>query len=177
MLVAIGGLSGSGKTTIADALAAHLGPPPGARILESDRIRKAMHGVPAQARLPDEAYRPDVSQRVYAQMASRAAALLGDGGTVLADAVFDREEDRKHIADTARNAGVPFTGIWLDAPAQLLRQRVSARRGGPSDAGIEVLEKQLARFSGASGWLRIDASGDAAGIVRNILGALNPAAG
>ena len=47
-LVAIGGLSGSGKTTVAEALAAHVGAPPGARIVESDRIRKAMHGVPAE---------------------------------------------------------------------------------------------------------------------------------
>jgi aminoglycoside phosphotransferase family enzyme/predicted kinase len=171
-LLAIGGLSGSGKTTIADALAPHAGAPPGARILESDRIRKAMHGVPAQARLPDEAYRPEISQRVYAQMASRAAALLSDGGTVLADAVFDRDEDRKRIANAARDAGVPFTGFWLDAPAELLRRRVSARKAGPSDAGIEVLEAQLARFSGVTGWRKIDASGDAAAIVTAMLEAL-----
>ena len=60
-LVAIGGLSGSGKTTVAEALAAHVGAPPGARIVESDRIRKAMHGVAAETRLPDKAYRPEVS--------------------------------------------------------------------------------------------------------------------
>src|SRR5690606_15078491 len=54
-LVAIGGLSGSGKTTVAEALAAHVGAPPGARVVESDRIRKAMHGVPAETRLPDRA--------------------------------------------------------------------------------------------------------------------------
>jgi aminoglycoside phosphotransferase family enzyme/predicted kinase len=173
-LVAIGGLSGSGKTTVADALAAHMGPPPGARILESDRIRKAMHGVAAQTRLPDEAYRPEVSQRVYAQMASRAAALLGDGGTVLADAVFDREEDRRRIGDVASAAGVPFMGLWLDVPAQLLRKRVAERSGGPSDAGIEVLEAQLARHSGKTGWHRIEAGGDAAAIVHQILGVLNP---
>ena len=61
-LVAIGGLSGSGKTTVAEAFAAHVGAPPGARIVESDRIRKAMHGVPAETRLPDKAYRPEVSR-------------------------------------------------------------------------------------------------------------------
>ena len=68
-LIAIGGLSGSGKTTVAEALAPYVGAPPGARIVESDRIRKAMHGVPAETRLPDRAYRPEVSERVYAEMA------------------------------------------------------------------------------------------------------------
>jgi uncharacterized protein len=177
VLVAIGGLSGSGKTTIAEALAADLGPPPGARILESDRIRKAMHGVPAQARLPNEAYRPEVSQRVYAQMASRAAALLGDGGTVLANAVFDRQEDRQRIETAARECGVPFRGFWLDAPPDVLRARVRDRTGSASDAGLQVLEKQLAHFSGETGWRKIDAGGDADRIVAAILSAINPASG
>jgi uncharacterized protein len=79
-LVAIGGLSGSGKTTVAEALAAHVGAPPGARIVESDRIRKALHGVPPETRLPDKAYQPEVSERVYREMAWRAALILAEGG-------------------------------------------------------------------------------------------------
>src|SRR5690606_31521462 len=55
-LLAIGGLSGTGKTTVAEALAPRIGAPPGARIVESDRIRKAMHGVPPETRLPTKAY-------------------------------------------------------------------------------------------------------------------------
>lgn len=51
-LVAIGGLSGSGKTTVADRPAAKVGAPPGARVVESDRIRKALHGVSAEMTLP-----------------------------------------------------------------------------------------------------------------------------
>jgi aminoglycoside phosphotransferase family enzyme/predicted kinase len=176
-LTAIGGLSGSGKTTVAEALAAHLGPPPGARIVESDRVRKALHGVSAQTRLPPQAYKPQVSQRVYAEMASRAAMLLGAGGAVLADAVFDRDEDRARIASVASDAGVPFSGFWLDTPADLLRQRVRARSSGPpdagpSDAGVDVLEAQLARFSGDPGWRKIDAANEPGDIVRDILDAL-----
>src|SRR3546814_11536701 len=59
------------KTTVAEALAAYVGAPPGARIVESDRIRKAMHGVPVETRLPEKAYRPEVSERVYRELARR----------------------------------------------------------------------------------------------------------
>ena len=73
-LLAIGGLSGSGKSTLAAAAAPHLGAPPGARSLNSDRIRKRLHGVPADARLPESAYRPEMSETVYAALRSREAA-------------------------------------------------------------------------------------------------------
>src|SRR5690606_6065480 len=82
-LIAIGGLSGSGKTTIAEALAAHVGAAPGARIVESDRIRKTLHGVSPETRLPDKAYRPEVSERVYREMAWRANLVLAEGGSVV----------------------------------------------------------------------------------------------
>src|SRR5829696_8173972 len=55
-LLAIGGLSGSGKSTVAALVAPHLGAAPGARILNSDRIRKRLHGVSAETRLPESAY-------------------------------------------------------------------------------------------------------------------------
>ena len=109
-LIAIGGLSGSGKTTIAEALAAHVGAPPGARIVESDRIRKAMHGVAPETRLPEKAYRPEVSAKVYREMAWRAALILAEGGSVVADAVFDNAGNRELIEKAAREASVPFAG-------------------------------------------------------------------
>ena len=55
-LIVIGGLSGTGKSTLAAAIAEHFGPPPGARVLSSDRIRKQLWGVPAETRLEQEAY-------------------------------------------------------------------------------------------------------------------------
>ena len=107
-LIAIGGLSGSGKTTIAEALAAHVGAPPGARIVESDRIRKAMHGVAPETRLPEKAYRPEVSAKVYREMAWRASLILSEGGSVVADAVFDNAGNRELIEKAAREASVIF---------------------------------------------------------------------
>lgn len=156
-LVAIGGLSGSGKTTVAEALAPRIGAPPGARIVESDRIRKAMHGVPAETKLPDKAYRPGVSERVYRQIAWRSELILAEGGTVVADAVFDKPADRDRIERAASEANAPFAGFWLAADPSVLWRRVSERKGGPSDATVDILSRQLQRDAGASTWRKIEA--------------------
>lgn len=156
-LVAIGGRSGTGKTTIADMLAPRLGPAPGARVIESDRIRKALHGVPADSPLPEAAYRAQVSAHVYDQMIRRAELILSGGGMVVADAVFERASNRQDIADCAARAGAPFLGIWLQAPAEVLHSRVAARRGGPSDATTDILARQLRRDPGDITWQCLDA--------------------
>jgi uncharacterized protein len=169
-LVAIGGLSGSGKTTVAEALAAHVGAPPGARIVESDRIRKAMHGVPAETRLPDRAYRPEVSDRVYHEMAWRAGLILSEGGSVVADAVFDRPADRERIEKAARSRAIRFSGFWLEADPLVLWQRVSDRKGGPSDATIDILSRQLQRNATQSSWQKINADRKLADTVAELSG-------
>ena len=168
-LVAIGGLSGSGKTTVAEALAAHVGAPPGARVVESDRIRKAMHGVTAETRLPEAAYSPAMSQQVYGEMERRAAALLAQGGSVVCNAVFDRQDDRARIRQAADDGAAPFLGLWLEAAPDLLRRRVAARAGGPSDATVDILARQLQRDPGAIDWHRLDAGRDTGRIVDDIL--------
>ncbi|ESY91829.1 bifunctional aminoglycoside phosphotransferase/ATP-binding protein [Mesorhizobium sp. LNHC209A00] len=167
-LVAIGGLSGSGKTTVAEALAAHVGAPPGARIVESDRIRKAMHGVPAETRLPDKAYRPDVSDRVYREMAWRAGLILSESGSVVVDAVFDKPADRERIEKAARSRAIRFSGFWLEADPLVLWQRVSERKGGPSDATIDILSRQLQRNATQSSWQKINADGKLADTVAEL---------
>ncbi|WP_192248613.1 bifunctional aminoglycoside phosphotransferase/ATP-binding protein [Mesorhizobium silamurunense] len=168
-LVAIGGLSGSGKTTVAEALAAHVGAPPGARIVESDRIRKAMHGVPAETRLPDKAYRPGVSERVYRQIAWRAELILAEGGSVVADAVFDKLEDRDRIERAASETNAPFAGFWLAADPSVLWRRISERKGGPSDATVDILSRQLQRDSGPLTWRKIEVDRNLAEITAEML--------
>lgn len=154
-LVAIGGLSGSGKSTIAAAIADRIGPPPGARILASDRIRKRLHGVSAETRLRSGAYRPEVSENVYGLLADGARTIAGNGHAVIADAVFDRPTDRARIAQSAADARVPFTGLWLEAPPEALLERVGARRSDASDATADVVHAQLRSDHGAVEWLRI----------------------
>jgi polyhydroxyalkanoate synthase subunit PhaC len=146
-IVALGGLSGSGKSTVAAQLAPMLGGGAGARLLaSSDRLRKEAFGVGPETRLPPDAYAPEVSEQVYADLRRRAGAIAGAGGAVIVDAVHARPAERAAIADAAAGAGAAFLGVWLDAPPDVLRARVAARRGDVSDAGP--------RRARAPAWLR-----------------------
>ena len=127
-LLAIGGLSGTGKSTLARLLAPGLGPAPGAVILRSDVARKRLHGVAPGDRLPPEAYRKEASGAVYDALAARAAALVGAGHAAIVDAVFLDPKERAQIEAVAAAAGVRFDGLWLCAP----EERVGGpRRGAP----------------------------------------------
>jgi uncharacterized protein len=170
VLVAIGGLSGSGKSSVAAAAAHCLGPPPGARVLSSDRIRKRLYGVAAETRLPPEAYLPDVSRRVYAEQVRTAAAYLANGHAVIADAVFDRAEDRHRIEAAASNAA-PFSGFWLEAPLDVLMDRVNGRVGDPSDATASVLRQQAERATQTE-WQAVSSRGNVAETAARLVAAV-----
>ena len=160
-LVAVGGLSGSGKSTVAAALAPEFGSAPGARILASDRIRKHLFATPAETRLSADAYRPDVSEQVYAELADRAKHIAQLGHAVVADAVFDKPEERTRIAGAAQSAEVPFKGVWLDADPEKLMQRVRSRIGDVSDATTDVVARQMSRSLGTITWTRVPADAGA----------------
>jgi uncharacterized protein len=158
-LIAIGGLSGSGKSTIAAALAPELGLRPGARVLRSDVIRKLALGAAPETRLPAEAYTPEITRRVYDALQTRARAALDAGYTAIIDAVSLMPEERQAFAEVARRAGVPFTGLWLEAGPGVMSGRIGERRGDASDATADVLAAQLRQDPGLIDWTRIDASG------------------
>ena len=158
LLVALGGFSGSGKSTLSAHLASALGPAPGARIYATDRIRKALHGVAATDKLPPEAYAPEVSARVYAREREACAVTLLAGHGCIAEAVFDRAQDRAAIEAVALAVGVPFAGFWLEAPVEVLAQRIAGRRGDASDADEAVMRAQVARGNEGVGWTRLDAA-------------------
>ncbi|MBL6454761.1 AAA family ATPase [Belnapia sp. T6] len=159
-LVAVGGLQGTGKSRFARALAPELGAAPGALVLRSDEIRKRQAGLPPEQRLPPEAYTPEASAAVFAELAATAEAVLRAGHAVVADAVFLRLEERAAIEAAARAAGVPFTGFWLTAPRAVLEARIAARTGDASDADAAVLAAAAARDPGVVTWQPLDAAGD-----------------
>lgn len=160
ILIAIGGLSGTGKTTVARAIASDLGHPPGALILRSDEERKIMFNLAPTSKLPPEAYRAEISGEVYSRLAEKARAALAAGHSVIVDAVFTRPEERAEIAEIARLASAAFHGYWLQAPPEILFQRVAARHGDASDADVEVVQHQLSYRVGEIDWTLIDASGE-----------------
>jgi uncharacterized protein len=158
-LVAIGGLSGSGKSTLAAALAPEFAPCPGARLLRSDVTRKLLCGVAPETRLPESAYRPEIGRRVYDALRRNAAAALAAGYSAIIDAVSLRPVEREALGDVARLAGVPFSGLWLEAAPEAMAERIRSRRHDASDATAAVLARQLDHDPGPIDWTHLDASG------------------
>ncbi len=168
-VVAIGGLSGTGKSTLAYRLAPQLGRCPGARVLRSDVLRKRLAGVAATARLPVSSYTAEARRGVYQAMLLEAGRCLDAGQAVICDAVFDEPGMQVSMAALARARGMRFRGIWLTAPLGVLRRRVSERRQDASDATVAIVEAQAERgLAAPPGWREIDASGGIEGILRAV---------
>lgn len=171
VLIAIGGLPGSGKSTLAHGLAPRIGASPGALVLASDVLRKRRHGVSPETRLPDAAYTPEENRAVNAALVAAAGTATSLGQAVIADATFLDPMQRAAIGEAAETAGVPFVGLWLEAPLPLLECRVSARgqapEPDPSDATPAIVRRAAAQPSGSPpeagphGWQRLDAAGPA----------------
>src|SRR5690606_9849644 len=113
VLVAIGGLSGSGKSTLAARIAPKLGRPAGAVVARSDLVRKALFHQPPEVPLGPDGYTPEISRAVYDRLADRAAGVLAAGQAVVIDAAFLDAVERSRMEEVAREAGVPFAGLWI----------------------------------------------------------------
>ncbi len=171
-LIAIGGRSGTGKSTVARLIAPWIGAMPGAFVLRSDVIRKRLFGAEPEATLPAEAYTEGVSNEVFERLAARAEVLLAAGRTVIADGVFGQDWQRQRIATAAAMQDVPFAGFWLEADQAILEDRVAGRTGDASDADVEVVRAQAAMDTHSVAWRRIDAAGGAKGVALTIREAL-----
>jgi predicted kinase len=164
LVVAIGGLPGVGKTTLARALAPGLGVAPGAVVLRADDIRKRLAGLAPEVPLdPGAAADPALVAQVQATFAAQVQAAAAGGHAVVADATFLDPADRAAIRAAAAAAGVPFVGIWLDAPLPALGARLGARPFDASDSSRETLRAANLVSPGALDWRLVDAvSQDAA---------------
>ncbi len=169
VVVAIGGISGTGKTTLARAVAGRLGRAPGAVILRSDVIRKQRWGVGETERLPREAYTATVSARVFAEINRRAGAVAGGGQAVVADAVFGLPVQRRRIAAVASRRRIRFLGFWLTVEVGAAEARVAARRGDASDATPRVVRAQAGGVIPPDDWWHLDAGSDPEALALEIL--------
>lgn len=157
-IVAIGGMSGTGKTALARAIAPLLGPAPGAVIVRSDVVRKAMFGLSDQQRLPSSAYSAEITAKVYASLMATAACVASQGHAVVIDAAFLRSDERVAMAAIGP-ASVLRLGLFLQTSLGVRLDRIAGRRNDASDATMEVARMQEGLYSGQLIWPVVDAGG------------------
>jgi aminoglycoside phosphotransferase family enzyme/predicted kinase len=158
-LVAIGGLSGTGKSVLARGLAPDVTPQPGAVVLRTDVLRKRLFQVNETDRLPESAYRPEITEQIYEILVQRAVRILSQGHSVIVDAVFAQEAERNAIRDAARKLNIRFVGLFLVTDLATRLSRVGRREGDASDATSQIAGLQEKYNIGEVDWVVIDASG------------------
>jgi aminoglycoside phosphotransferase family enzyme/predicted kinase len=140
-LVLVGGLPGTGKSTLAQGIAERAG----FRLIRSDLVRKGMAGLPAQesarSAFEEGIYAPAWSDRTYAECLCRAEKLLFEGKRVIVDASFGDEKRRQAFLDAATRLAVPVVFMLCQAEPEVARGRLECRRGDASDADWSVYQK------------------------------------
>jgi uncharacterized protein len=162
-LVLIGGLPGTGKSALAAAVADRLS----CVVLDSDRIRKELAGLPPQSGAAvayrTGIYSPAWTERCYAELLHRAGALLASGESVIADASWLSAQHRAAAAALAGDVSAELVQLRCTASEDLARQRMSARRHGVSDADAEVARHMAADMAPWPEATTIDTEGGGVG--------------
>jgi aminoglycoside phosphotransferase family enzyme/predicted kinase len=158
-MVAVGGLSGTGKSLLARALAPSFAPAPGAVVIRSDVERKALFGKGELEPLPPDAYTSEVTERVYAAITEKARRAAAAGHSSILDAVFARPGEREQAERAAVAVGARFEGLFLEADVATRARRANARERDASDATADVARAQEKYDLGDLTWHRVDASG------------------
>ena len=144
-LMLMSGVSGSGKSTTARAIAAEQD----AIYLRSDAIRKQIAGIDLLERGSDDIYTPEMTAKTYARLTELGVLLASKGFTVILDAKYDRISLRGQAIAAAQAQNIPCEIIYCDAPVEVLQQRLRDRaeaNNDIADATVELLASQQAAF-------------------------------
>jgi hypothetical protein len=145
-LVLVGGLPGTGKSTLACALAERAG----FDVIRSDVVRKELAGVADKEEGPspfgEGIYTAEWNERTYVECLHRAEALLFEGQRVLVDANFREEAWRRAFLDAATRWGVPGMFLLCQAAPAVVGERLARRRGDASDADWSIYLKAAAAW-------------------------------
>ena len=142
-------------------------------MLRSDVLRKRLMGCHPLERLGPEGYTHEVTLKTFQTLYAEVETALKTGHSVIADAVFSNTEQRDAIARVAENLGMPFQGLWLEAPLEVMVQRVTDRKANASDAKADIVQLQTGYNLGDISWSQIDSSGtrqETLGKVNTVLG-------
>jgi hypothetical protein len=113
-----------------------------------------------------------MTRRVYDSITEDATKVLRAGHAAVVDAVFARPWDRDAIQTAAETAGVPFVGLWLDAPERVLVDRLRRREADASDADDAIIRAQLTQGAGPIEWNRLSALADGGAVCREATGVI-----
>lgn len=148
LMLAVGGVVGSGKSTVAAQLSAILTAP----IVATDPTRKHWLGVTSTTSLREPAwagaYSSQLSERIYGEVLRRATSVLTSGRPVIVDGSFRSRAERGRARLLAQQLGVPFLFVECRATPQDCRARLArrAQQAHVSDARIELFDEFVKRF-------------------------------
>jgi predicted kinase len=128
-------------------------------VLRTDVLRKQHFHIKETDRLPEGAYQPEVTEKIYEILVERAARILVQGHSAVVDAVAAGEAERAEISGVARRLNHPFFGFFLVTDLATRRQRIGQRKADASDVTPEIAEVQEKYDIGAMDWAVVDASG------------------
>jgi predicted kinase len=154
-VVALGGLSGTGKSALGRLLSERCA---GIQI-RSDVVRKSLLGLSLNEKAGPQAYSQDVSERIYEHLCSLVEAVAAAGYNVIVDATFRKEAEREQLQQRIEQRGLRFYGIWCEVPSKVALARIAERKADVSDAGVAVRLQQERQVLGEIKWARLDASG------------------
>lgn len=154
-LVAVGGLSGTGKSTVNKKLVEVF---QGVQ-LRSDVVRKNILNVGSQQDVSEFGYDREMTERTYHRLEELASSVLASGFPVFVDATFRDPSSRQRFAELARSRGVAFLGIWCEVPTEIALARIGSRQGDASDADVDVRRRQQSESVGQISWKILDCSG------------------
>jgi uncharacterized protein len=173
-LTLVGGMPGSGKSTLSGALADRLE----ATLLSSDRLRKELAGIPperpAAAGYGEGLYTPEWTARTYGALLDRAAALLASGESVVLDATWSTAEQRAAARHVAEFTSADLVALHCQVPGEVSAARLSTRAPGPSDADLDVAAAMAAREPPWPEAVAVDTSGPLESAVSRALAAVRP---
>ena len=145
-LVLVGGLPGTGKSTLAQVLATHAG----FRLVRSDEVRKELAAASGLAnalnRYASGIYTPEWTEKTYQACLDRAETALFDGQRVLVDATFRDESHRRRFFELAAKWSVPATLLLCQTDAAVVRNRLEKRKNDVSDADWAIYLETALRW-------------------------------
>jgi len=186
-LIAIGGHTGTGKSTLAHSLRREVAALRDSFVFDMDQTRREILGYDLKTIMKPEDYDDAFTDRVRATMDAGIKKALAAGHSAIDASGSFAESGRQHIEALARACGVPFIGLWLVAPRAVMEARITRRlaereagqdlsveRGHASDACLGVLDKfgdiGLPR---SKAWAIIDASGTSEAVLEAALDVLD----